>query len=60
MGMREPHRIQRRAGRTDHLDDPIALVAGIDHHGVTRLLVDDEIAVLLERADGAVLDPQTV
>src|SRR5262249_46667085 len=43
-------------GRANHRDQLIGLGAGIDDHGTVHRLVDDEIRVLLERADRAPVD----
>src|SRR5688500_803592 len=57
--VREPDRVERGAGTGDHLHDTVSLVAGVDQHGAGRLIVDEEIAVLLEHADGALVHPHT-
>src|SRR5207253_2064362 len=46
--VRQPDRLQRRAGCTYHLDETLWFVAGIDERGDALRFVDDEIAVLGE------------
>jgi hypothetical protein len=57
--VREPDRVERHPGGRHHLYDAVALVAGIDQDGAVRLVVGQEIAVLLEHPDGALIDSHT-
>ena len=50
----KPDSTERRTARFDHLNDLITFIARIDNYSVSRLVVYDEIRILLERADRAV------
>src|SRR6185312_7483198 len=52
MRVRDPDRTKGRAARFDHIQKLVRIGTGIDDDGIAGLLVDDEIRVLLERADG--------
>jgi hypothetical protein len=55
----QPDRVDRNGGVADHREDAARFVAGIDEDAAPRLLVRDEVAVLLEDPDGANVDPHT-
>jgi hypothetical protein len=59
MGVREPDRIELGALVSDGVEETRRLVAGIDQSCPPRRLIDDEIRILLERADGEGADDHT-
>ena len=58
--VRQPDALERRARGPQGREDALRLIAGIDQHRAIRRLIDDEVAVLLERPDGQRLDLHTV
>jgi hypothetical protein len=52
VGVRKPDRFELGAGRADSAHESLAVRTRIDDHRPAHRLVDDEIAVLLESADG--------
>jgi hypothetical protein len=56
MRMRQPDGVKRRTGSLDHVHEPRPFVTGIYKHGMATRLINDEVAVLLEGADGADVD----
>jgi hypothetical protein len=48
----QPDRVEHRPRGGDQLDQRLRLGAGIDQHRMVRRLVNGEIRILLERADG--------
>src|SRR5205823_7974833 len=54
--VRQPDCLDGSARRPHHLDELLRLGTGIDERRASRRRIDDEITVLLERADGTPID----
>jgi hypothetical protein len=54
----DPDCFQLRPAALDSVDETISFTAWIDDYRFVRAIIDDDVAVLLERADGESLDVQ--
>ncbi len=58
VGMGEPDRVKRTAGGGNRGEQGWRLIAGIDEHGFPAVGISEQPAVLLERANGELLQPE--
>src|SRR5207248_2990662 len=59
MAVGDPDRFELGTAAVDLIQQSLALTPRIDYHGAIRAIVDNQVAILLKRADSDGLDPHS-
>jgi hypothetical protein len=54
--VRDPDRLELGAGSIYRINEALAVAPGIDDHSLVRVIIHQQIAILLEGSDGEGLD----